>query len=146
MPPPPAHLKDKKWSSVTSYHACQGHFGNACTAKDLWIWAVVTWLLVLPASPCTCGPFSECQFCVLASIPVGCSWGCKWQLLLLNDTWWWEVVMESIWNATFEAHVCAEYLAPPACLSWTSHLHCALPVVRHPPSPGTEMLSVLEKQ
>lgn len=45
----------------------------------------VVWLLVLPASPCTCGLFLECQLHVQ---PVGCSWDCKWQLLLLNGTWW----------------------------------------------------------
>lgn len=144
--PPHAHLKDKKWTSVTSYYPCQGHFGNACTAKDLWIWAVVIWLLVLPASPCTYRLFLECQLCVLPSILVGCSWACKWQLLLLNDIWWWEVVMESVGNVTFEAHFSTECLAPPACLSWTSHLHCALLVACHPRSPGTEVVSLLEKQ
>lgn len=81
---PTAHLKDKNWASVRSYHPCQGwYFGNACTAKGLWIWAVVLWLLVLPASPCTSGFFLECQLCVQS---VGCSWDCKGQLLLLNGT------------------------------------------------------------
>lgn len=51
----PVHLKDKKWTSVSSFHPCQGHFGNACNAKDVWIKAVVTWLIVHPASPCVCG-------------------------------------------------------------------------------------------
>lgn len=81
--PPHCPPERQKWTSVTSYHPCQGHFGNACAAKGLWIWAVVVWLLILPASPCTCGLFLECQLPVQ---PVGCSWGCKWQLLLLN--WW----------------------------------------------------------
>lgn len=143
---PTPHLTDKKWTSVTSCHPCQGHFGNPCTAKDLWIWAVVTRLLFLSASPCNCGLFVEYQLCVLTSVPVECSWGGKSQLLLLNDSWWWEVVMESIWNSTFEAHVCVEYLAPPAHLSWMWPLHRVLPIAHHPPSPGTEVLSFLEKQ
>lgn len=89
--------------------------------KGLWIWAVVLWLLVFPASPCTCGLFLECQ---LHMQPVGCSWDCKWQLLLLNDTW-----------VVIEKHGCAEYLAPPPCLSWILYLHYtwALSLAHHPP-------------
>lgn len=133
---PTAHLKGKNWTSVTSYHPCKGHFGNACTAKGFQIWAVVVWLLVLPASPCTCGLFLECQLHVQ---PVGCSWDCKWQLLLPNSTWWRggdgekSTCLQSTW---LHQHACPGH--------YTCTVLCLLLII--PPSPGTELLSLFEKQ